>query len=149
MRRVFIPLVVASTLAGCQSSPQTDTAKPEISAASVSATNPSAPIVQRAICILPGTPIAPSQYVVVRNIRIGKGSYGSVNDVLPRLVNQAESLGAAAVINYSGSQRFGFWPWRIVRPVVGGTAVRWVSPTTVDCVALGGSIRYPLRGSVP
>ena len=95
-----------------------------------------------------GDPI-PSQYVVVRKIRLGKGSYGTVEEIIPRLVNQAASLGADGIINFDGSQRFGFWPWRVVRPVVSGTAVKWAHNVTVDCVAVGGTVHVPVPGSTP
>ena len=52
------------------------------------------------------------------------------------LLNVHNQVGGNVVINYNASQRFGFWPWRIVRPVVWGTAVKWKTP--VDCKQLGG-----------
>ncbi|PZQ23476.1 MAG: hypothetical protein DI562_18765, partial [Stenotrophomonas acidaminiphila] len=68
----------------------------------------------------------------------GKGSYGSVNDILPMVIADAKAAGADAVIHYNGSQRFGFWPWRFVRPVVTGTAIKWEPTREVDCAAAGG-----------
>ena len=53
-------------------------------------------------------------------------------------VAQARKAHADAIINYNGSQRFGFWPWRFIRPVVTGDAVRIDNPEVFDCVKLGG-----------
>jgi hypothetical protein len=72
-------------------------------------------------------------------VKIGKGSYGGVNDILPKLAEYARLRGADAIIEYTGSQRFGFWPWRLVRPVVRGVAVQWTEPKTVNCEAIGGT----------
>lgn len=57
-------------------------------------------------------------------------------ELYPRFAERAHQVGGNVVINYNASQRFGFWPWRIVRPVVWGTAVKWKTP--VDCKQLGG-----------
>jgi hypothetical protein len=92
------------------------------------------------ICVVAGTPPAPAQYTVIKQLKIGKGSYGSVDDAIAMMVVKARKSGADAVINYTGSQRFGFWPWRFVRPVVRGTAVKWSAGSTFDCVASGGSL---------
>ena len=69
---------------------------------------------------------------------MGKGTYGSVTDLLQKLTDMANAVGADAIINYAGSQRFGFWPWRMVRPVVRGTAIKWVAQQKPDCAAVGG-----------
>lgn len=90
-------------------------------------------------CFLSGAPPSDVRYSRIRDLKLGKGSYGSVTDIVGRLAEQARMLGADAMINYTGSQRFGFWPWRMVRPVVRGTAVKWEGPTKPDCKAIGGS----------
>ena len=54
------------------------------------------------------------------------------------VIADAKAAGADAVIHYNGSQRFGFWPWRFVRPVVTGTAIKWEPARDVDCAAAGG-----------
>lgn len=89
-------------------------------------------------CLISGAPPASDGYTVIRKLKVGKQSYGSVRDVLPQLVGQARSLGADAMVSYNGSQRFGFFPWRLVRPVVSGTAIKWNAPGPKDCTAQGG-----------
>ena len=91
------------------------------------------------ICITPVDPPS-GQYTIVKQLRLGKGSYGSVDEAIVMLAEKARKSGADAVINYTGSQRFGFWPWRFVHPVVRGTAVKWTAGSTFDCVASGGSL---------
>jgi len=93
------------------------------------------------ICLLAGKPPANMPYTVVKKIKLGKGSYGSVDQAIALMADRARGLHADAIIDYTGSQRFGFWPWRFVRPVVNGTAVRWSTPGAVDCAALEGSLR--------
>ncbi len=44
---------------------------------------------------------------------------------MAKFINYTDRLGGNTIINYEGGQSFGFWPWRIVRPVVYGTAVDW------------------------
>lgn len=98
------------------------------------------------LCLLTGMPKPEYTYQEVRKVKAGKNSYGSVNDVIPLLVNQARNLGADAVINYNGSQRFGFWPWRFIRPVATGLAVKWDNPSSVDCEGMGGTYKTKLNG---
>ncbi|QIL79744.1 hypothetical protein G7047_07375 [Diaphorobacter sp. HDW4A] len=90
-------------------------------------------------CFFPGSPPSDVKFQTVRKLKVGKGTYGGVKDILPKFANQALGLGADAVMNYAGSQRFGFWPWRMVRPVVQGVAIQWTAPPGKDCAALGGS----------
>lgn len=92
------------------------------------------------ICVIAGQPSKEFAYESVRKIVYGKGSYGGVAEVIPHLANQARVLNADAVINYAGSQRFGFWPWRFVRPVVRGEAVRWTSNKDFQCEKSGGTL---------
>ncbi len=90
-------------------------------------------------CFLSGTPPSDFKYEVVRKLKLGKKTYGGVKDILPAFADKAHDVGADAVINYTGSQRFGFLPWRMVRPVVTGVAVKWLGLTKPDCTAVGGS----------
>ncbi|MFC0403194.1 hypothetical protein [Paraburkholderia rhizosphaerae] len=90
-------------------------------------------------CFFAHLPPADQKYEVVKKLKVGKGTYGGVNDILPKLAENARTRGADAIIEYGGSQRFGFWPWRMVRPVVRGVAVKWTEPKSVDCEAIGGT----------
>ncbi|MFC6052410.1 hypothetical protein A6M14_00985 [Acinetobacter sp. Ac_877] len=89
------------------------------------------------ICLIEGNP-SNTDYKVIKRIKAGKGTYGSVVDLYPTISTIATRYKADAVINYNGSQRFGFWPWRIVRPVITGTAVKFNSP--IDCQQLNGKL---------
>ena len=92
----------------------------------------------QSICIIAGQPATGVEYEVLRRVKRGKNTYGSPAQVLPVFANQVRALGGDAVIGYRSGQRFGFWPWRVVRPVVYGTAVRWKAGQHIDCEALGG-----------
>ena len=87
------------------------------------------------ICAIKGTPDS-SQFKIMKRVKVAKGTYGSVEELYPRFAERTHQVGGNVVINYNASQRFGFWPWRIVRPVVWGTAVKWNTP--VNCQQLGG-----------
>ncbi|MEB3753453.1 hypothetical protein [Acinetobacter sp. MD2(2019)] len=94
------------------------------------------------VCLIEGVPT--TAYTEIKRIKIAKGTFGSVTDLYPRIQERAQHLGATAIINYHSTQRFGFWPWRFVRPVMTGTAVKWQSNTAPDCKTLGG---LELKGS--
>ncbi|ATO18287.1 peptide signal protein [Acinetobacter sp. LoGeW2-3] len=87
------------------------------------------------ICAIKGTPDS-SQFEVKKRIKVAKGTYGSVEELYSRFAERAHQVGGNVVINYNASQRFGFWPWRMVRPVITGTAVKFNTP--VDCKQLNG-----------
>lgn len=87
------------------------------------------------VCAIKGTPDS-NQFQIKKRIKVAKGTYGSVEELYPRFAERAHQVGGNVIINYNASQRFGFWPWRIVRPVVWGTAVKWNTP--VNCKQLGG-----------
>lgn len=89
------------------------------------------------VCLIRGVPAA--TYTFIKDVKVAKGSYGSANLLLPELVEMAKEVGGDAIVEYSGSQRFGFWPWRLVRPVVYGKAVKWTDPSKVDCAALAAA----------
>ena len=91
------------------------------------------------ICLVTGLPPSDVKFEKIRKIKRGKNSYGSVSDILPAFGAQAEALGANAVVNYIGSQRFGFWPWRFVRPVVRGDAVKIGFRAGQRCKDIGGA----------
>ena len=88
-------------------------------------------------CLLDQSPpLDSTQFEIKKRIKVAKGTSGNVVELYPRFAERAHQVGGNVVINYNASQRFGFWPWRIVRPVIWGTAVKWKTP--VDCKALGG-----------
>lgn len=91
------------------------------------------------LCFFAGKPPSDVKYTVIKKLKVAKGTYGGVRDILPKFASYAHKHGADAIIDYTGSQRFGFWPWRMVRPVVRGAAVKWLTPPAQDCTALGGS----------
>jgi hypothetical protein len=93
---------------------------------------------QTGLCLFTGTPPAEYTYTTIKELDYGKGSYGSVNDLLPKVVADAKAAGADAIIRYNGAQHFGFWPWRLVRPVVTGVAIKWSPARDIDCPGAGG-----------
>lgn len=74
-------------------------------------------------------------------IRSSKKSYGSVEELLPLMAQDARRAGAHAIINLAANQRGGVMPWGIVRPKGIGTAVRLTDPASFNCKASGGELR--------
>jgi hypothetical protein len=89
-------------------------------------------------CFIKGAPPSDFRYARIKEMKLAKGTYGSVREILDEFAENARKAGADAIINYSGSQRFGFWPWRMVRPVVRGTAIKWAGDVKPDCTKAGG-----------
>ena len=99
------------------------------------------------ICVF--TQIPDIEYREAKRINVGKGSFGSTDSIIPKFIKAAYKVGGNTVIDYYPRQRFGFWPWRIVRPVISGTVVHWHQKTNEKCARLGGSLyRINAPGSV-
>lgn len=110
----------------------------QLCTAQTTAATPEQQSAKNGICLFTGTPPPEFTYTTLKELDYGKGSYGSVNDILPMLVQDAKAAGADAVIHYNGAQHFGFFPWRFVRPVATGTAIKWSPARDVDCASAGG-----------
>lgn len=100
--------------------------------------SPEQPPSSAGVCLFTGDAPAGYTYTILKELDYGKGSYGSVNDLLPQVVADAKAVGADAIIHYNGAQHFGFFPWRFVRPVVTGVAIKWAPARDVDCAGAGG-----------
>jgi hypothetical protein len=92
----------------------------------------------RDLCVFDNGAPADMPHQKLAELKVAKESYGGVKELLPRLVEQALAQKADAIVDYNSSQRFGFWPWRLVRPVVSGKAIRWNEPPRKSCEAMGG-----------
>ena len=98
----------------------------------------------KTICIFDYTPNI--KYESIKNYRSGSNFFGSVSSVMPKFLDYADRLNGNAIINYSGGQHFGFWPWRLVRPIVSGTAINWPNKNNKSCKELGGRI-YAIKSN--
>jgi hypothetical protein len=90
------------------------------------------------MCVTMGAPPLPVKYALLKSLLLERQTYGGVQPLTMQLVGQARAVHADAIINYNGAQHFGFWPWRFMRPVVSGDAVRIENPEAFDCARLGG-----------
>jgi len=89
------------------------------------------------MCFYAHRPTGTANFTVLGPLKQGKQTYGSVRDLLPSLAAQARAQGGDAIVDYDAGQHFGFWPWRLVRPIAHGTAIKWTGPAP-DCPASGG-----------
>ena len=92
----------------------------------------------RDLCVFDNGAPSDAPHQIIRKLKVAKGTYGGVKELLPKLVEEALANKADAIADYNSSQRFGFWPWRVVRPVVTATAIRWTEPPRKSCEAMGG-----------
>jgi hypothetical protein len=90
------------------------------------------------MCVMMGAPPRPVKYALLKPLLLERQTYGDVQALTMQLVGEARRVHADAIINYNGAQHFGFWPWRFIRPVVSGDAVRIENPEALDCARLGG-----------
>ncbi|WP_457321171.1 hypothetical protein [Roseateles sp. P5_E11] len=92
----------------------------------------------RDLCVFDNGAPSDMPHQKLQQLKVAKGTYGGVKELLPALVQQALVNKADALVDYNSSQRFGFWPWRVVRPVVTATAIRWNEAPRKSCEAMGG-----------
>ena len=91
------------------------------------------------VCLLKGPMPANIRHTVVGEINASKETYGSVNEIIPLLGDEARKMGADVVINVTTAQRLGMFAW--ARPVASGTAVKVERPADFNCTKMGGEVR--------
>jgi hypothetical protein len=143
MNKICILAIVASmaraALAADASTVDTSAAVPATSASAPVAPVSASTMPNGDFCLYAGSPPSDITYRGLGRVKLGKGTYGGVRDELPSFVEEARARGADAITNYNGAQRFGFWPWRMVRPVLTGIAVKFDAGKVPDCAKTGGS----------
>lgn len=90
-------------------------------------------------CLFKASPPDDVKFRTLGEVKHAKGTYGPAKDIVPVLVSKASALGANAIANYSGAQHFGFWPWRLARPIVHGTAITLLGDKPLKCSEIGGT----------
>ncbi|MCF0222252.1 MAG: hypothetical protein HUK19_08165 [Fibrobacter sp.] len=126
--------VAALSLTACSSAPKPVAGLPE-------ATNP-----PQQFCFFESTPNSDVEFVNVRKVKLKKGVYGSVNQVIPRVKPYVETLGGNAIINFQAKQRFSIWPWRFMTPVAWGKAIRIIDSKGQSCEEMGGRLEESFYG---
>jgi hypothetical protein len=119
-----IVLLTAATLAGCATATSTPVSQ-------VQSAHP--------ICMFRGAAPAGMNFKVLGTIEGSKEFYGSVNEILPLMADEARKLGADAVVNLETHQRVGLWAW--AHPVGTGIAVKIENRPEFNCLALGGLLQ--------
>lgn len=135
MKKLLLSLTMAGILAGCTT--QLDEIQ-ETTSTNVNIDN------FKTICIFDYTPNI--EYKSLKYYKSGRNLIGPVSSVMPKFLNYADRLDGNTIINFEGKQRFGFWPWRIVRPIAYGTAVDWVAKNNDSCKSLGGRV-YAIKSN--
>jgi uncharacterized protein YbjQ (UPF0145 family) len=91
------------------------------------------------VCLMKSPLPSSIKHRVVGKLEAFKREYGSVEEILVAMANDARKMGAHAVVNQDARQRPGFFAW--VRPGGYGTAVRLDNPAELNCIAAGGVLR--------
>lgn len=123
-----IPIIATLCLAGCAAT--SSSVKQDPAAPPTAYMGP--------VCLL-AAPLPPElKHQVLGEVEASKQWYGSLEEMLPPLAEEARKLGANAVVKVKVSQQIGLFAW--ARPVGSGTAVK-AEGNTLDCVKLGGAMR--------
>ena len=131
-------VTVLGVLGGCATSSSVPVAQAPMQTSAAPATG-SVPYVApaNAVCMIKG-PLPPNiQFSVVGSVEGSKEFYGSVNEILPLMADEARKLGGDVIINLETHQRVGLWAW--AHPVGNGTAIKLGTKTDLNCLAAGGS----------
>ena len=91
------------------------------------------------VCFLKSPMPEGVKYTSLGSVEGSKEFYGSVNEILPLMAEEARKMGADAVINFWTGPRIGLWAW--ARPIGTGTAVKLADKSALNCVAAGGELR--------
>lgn len=126
-----VVMILASAAAQAGTTPEQELAEGRRLAATLSQEG-------RDLCVFDNGAPSDTPHQKGQKLKVAKGTYGGVKELLPELVQQALAAKADALVDYNSSQRFGFWPWRVVRPVVTATAIRWTESPRKSCEAMGG-----------
>ena len=71
-------------------------------------------------------------------VKAAKSTYGGAESLRPTIMEKVGARHGNAVANYHENQRFGFWPWRMIRPVASGDAITILNTRGKSCAEMGG-----------
>ncbi|MDR0251509.1 MAG: hypothetical protein LBI35_09450 [Burkholderiales bacterium] len=91
------------------------------------------------VCILRAPLPENIEKTILGFIKASNRSYGSMNEVLFMMAEDARKIGADAVINVRARHQVGALAW--ARPVAEGQAVKITEKEDFDCLKLGGELR--------
>lgn len=79
--------------------------------------------------------------VIKKKTIVAGNFFGSTDGLLPKLEDKVTKRGGNSIANFNASQRFGFWPWRVIRPITSGDAILIMNAHGKSCAELGGHTR--------
>ena len=77
-------------------------------------------------------------FKVLAPVKAAKNFYGSAEGLRPVIKEKVAKRKGNSVANYHENQRFGSWPWRMIRPVASGDAIVILNPRGKTCAEMGG-----------
>lgn len=91
------------------------------------------------VCLLRSPLPAGIQHTLVGDVRGGKRTYGSMEEVLSIMGDEARKVGADAIVNLKTRRDANAWSW--ARPIGNGDGVKLANRADLDCLKLGGELR--------
>jgi hypothetical protein len=93
------------------------------------------------VCLLDGQLPEGLKYREVGRIKANKKTYGTPDEVLLAMADEARRLGVEAITGLEARQRRGMMPWRMSVPANGGTLVKLDAESLpLDCAKLEGQL---------
>lgn len=127
--RVLAWVVLLATVAGCAAKSHTK----------VIAGRDGLPRHIGPVCFLK-SPLPPDvKHTVIGQIKGGKKTYGSFNEVYAVMAEEARRVGADAVVGLDARTDINAVAW--ARPVAQGAAIKLSDPASFDCQKWGGAYR--------
>lgn len=91
------------------------------------------------VCLLRSPLPSDIKYSMIGEVRGGKRTYGSMQEILAVMGDEARSIGADAIINIKTRHDMNAWAW--ARPIGSGDGIKLENKTSLDCIKLGGEFR--------
>lgn len=135
MNKTLILSIALASLAGCASGVKTKTELVGGRGTAVTArTGP--------VCMLAGDLPEGVRATTIGRVKATKGTYGSTDNLMKPMADEARRVGADAIVDLQANQRFkGPLPWRYNAPTGDGQAVRFeASQAPFDCAQAGGQL---------
>ncbi len=101
------------------------------------------PVVSRfgPVCLLAGDLPEPFHATAIGRIKATKGTYGSSDNLMKPMADEARRVGADVIVDLQAGTRFkGPLPWRVAAPTGDGQAMKLIDGDAFDCAQAGGHV---------
>jgi hypothetical protein len=129
LKKTIIAAVAVAALVGCAANSSTKLARGH------------APIQPHndPVCLLKHPLPSGIAHTIIGEVRGGKKTYGSMQEVLSVMGAEGRKVGADAIINVQTKHDINAFAW--ARPIGSGTGVKLANKSDIDCIKMGGEFR--------